>query len=263
MASPKKKGNNPLIQNSFDTFNPRAYLNEYYSKVGEENREILNFLHTAYEEIFNQIREAKLLELGGGPTIYQLISVGKHPVVIDFSDYLDQNLAEVKLWLKDNKKKHDWNKFIRYVLSKEGLGKDQNTVRKRAQLMRQKIRHLLHCDIKQPNPLGSHHCKQYNIVSVNFVAESITSKLDKWAAVIDNILLLIKPNGYLIMCAIVEAQCYRVGDSFFQAVPVSSQDIIRKLEKENMSIIDTHFVKAEQKEEQGYDGIFMLLAKRD
>src|SRR5262245_17716555 len=85
-----------LTQDAFKPFDPKAYLREYYSCLGEENRALLRFLNQAYIRIFSEIDTARVLEFGGGPTIYQLISAAQHAVSIDFSDYLDDNLHEVR-----------------------------------------------------------------------------------------------------------------------------------------------------------------------
>src|SRR6266496_4879863 len=89
------------LADTFAPFDPRAYLKEYYSHLGQENQELLHFLNEVYRRIFVELDAARLLEFGGGPTIYQLISAAKYPVSIDFSDYLDTNLKEVQHWLQD------------------------------------------------------------------------------------------------------------------------------------------------------------------
>ena len=87
----------PLSPSSLASFDPKAYLREYYSRLGEENKALLHFHCKAYACIFGEVDTARMLEFGGGPTIYQLISAAKYPVAIDFSDYLDVNLKELNV----------------------------------------------------------------------------------------------------------------------------------------------------------------------
>src|SRR5437016_4759086 len=94
----------PLSMDAFVPFDPIAYLREYYNHLGEENRELLRFLDQAYAYIFTEIGTARMLEFGGGPTIYQLISAARYPVSIDFSDYLDSNLARLCPFSRQNVK---------------------------------------------------------------------------------------------------------------------------------------------------------------
>jgi NNMT/PNMT/TEMT family len=251
-----------LTTETFVPFDPRSYLKEYYSHLGEENRELLHFLDEAYERIFTHLDMARVLEFGGGPTIYQLISAAKYPVSIDFSDYLDANLSEVQMWLQDRPEKFYWDSFIRYVLYREGERSDRDTIENRSQLIRRKVNYLIHCDAKKIHPLGSQRRAPYDIMSVNFVLESITTEMDEWNLLLDNVEPLVKTQGYLLMSAIIGATHYRVGELFFPAVPISPETIEAKLKQKHFSIVSTRCIGAEHREKQGYDGIFMVLARK-
>ncbi len=252
-----------LVDSAFAPFDPRAYLNEYYSHVGNENQSLLRFLDEAYTRIFTEIDAAKILEFGGGPTIYQLISAARYPVSIDFSEYLDANLKEVQLWLQDAPGQFHWDSFIRYVLDREGAHSHPSAIAQRQQHIRNKIERLLYCDAKDPDPLGSAFLSPYDIVSVNFVLESITTEMAEWDVFADHVAPLVRPNGYLLMCAIMGASSYRVGKLYFPAVPISPEIIETKLKQQGFSIMLTQAITAEHKDEQGYDGIFMVLARKE
>jgi len=250
------------VADTFAPFDPRAYLKEYYSHLGEENQELLHFIDDVYRRIFVELDAARLLEFGGGPTIYQLISAAKYPVSIDFSDYLDANLNEVHNWLQDKPEQFFWDDFIRYVLKLEGECGNLPTVKERVQLIRHKIKRLIHCDAKKSEPLELGYRAPYDIVSINFVLESITTGMSEWNVLIENVLPLVRPQGYLLMCAITGATCYRVGERFFPAVSISPEILESKLKQQQFSIIHTHAIEAEHKDEQGYDGIAMVLARK-
>jgi hypothetical protein len=86
--------------------------------------------------------------------------------------------------------------------------------------------------------------------------------LAEWDLLIDNVEPLVKPQGYLLMCAILGATYYRVGELFFPAVPVSPEIIETKLKQKHFSIVSARSIGAEHKQKQGYDGIFMVLARK-
>jgi hypothetical protein len=252
----------PLLTDSFEPFHPKVYLREYYSQLGDENRALLHFLTEAYAHIFTEIDTANILEFGGGPTIYQLISAAKYPASIDFSDYLGENLNEVRTWLGDRPEKFPWDEFVRYVLKHEGECSDRCAIEQRMQLIRNKVQRLIYCDAKKTDPLGDWCRSPYDIVSVNFVLESITTEMTEWDLLVDNVVPLVRPQGYLLMCAIVGATYYRVGEHFFPAVPITPEIMERKLTQQHFSIVHIHTIRAEHKDEQGYDGICMVLAKK-
>jgi hypothetical protein len=253
----------PLPSDTFVPFDPRAYLREYYSHLGSENRALLHFLDAAYARIFTEMRTARMLEFGGGPTVYQLISAAKYPVSIDFSEYLDANLQEVQLWLQDAHGQFSWDSFIRYVLEREGTDAHPGAVARRRHLIRSKIERLLYCDAKVSNPLGSAFGSPYDIVSVNFVLESITTDMDEWNVFVERVAPFVRPHGYLLMCAIMGASSYRVGQRYFPAVPISPEIMEIKLKQQHFSIVLNQMIEAEHKDEQGYDSICMVLARKD
>ncbi len=56
-----KKGE---IENDFSKFNSRDYLDEYYNKIGPENRSLLEFFNYVYNNVI-PINNYSLLEFGG------------------------------------------------------------------------------------------------------------------------------------------------------------------------------------------------------
>jgi len=81
------------IEYDKNNFAPRKYLQEYYTKLSPENKKILQWYHQTYLGLDNC---KSLLELGGGPTIYQFISAAPKLESITFTDYLPGNLDLVK-----------------------------------------------------------------------------------------------------------------------------------------------------------------------
>jgi NNMT/PNMT/TEMT family protein len=99
-------------------FQALEYLEEYYPdrEIGSENTALLAFYHSACRELSG----GTWIEIGGGPTLYQLISASAKVGAIVFSDYLEENLATVKSWLEANKPGL-WRSYIEATLRLEGL----------------------------------------------------------------------------------------------------------------------------------------------
>lgn len=211
----------------FEAFEPRAYLNEYYSKVGPENQGLLEFFSEAYEGIDES---SLILEFGGGPTVYQLITAARKAREIHFSDYLSGNMQEVDLWRGHSRDAFDWNPFIQKALKLEGLsGVTLNDVEARASLMRAKMTKLIPGDAFKEDPLGLASQGQYDVVSTNFVAESITTSKEDWYQIMKNICSLLRREGGLIMTAIKEAEYYLIGNKRFPAVSIDEGDLVGAL----------------------------------
>lgn len=118
------------IERNRKSFSSKQYLNEYYRTLGNENIALLDW----YKSIYQKIGAGKsLLEIGGGPTIYQLISAVTKVKNITFTDISRKNLDIVQDTIKI--KCPFWDKFIKHVLLDE-LGRDAT---KKETSMRKKL----------------------------------------------------------------------------------------------------------------------------
>lgn len=252
----------PVCEKDYAPFDPLAYMYEYYASVGSENQALLRFFDRAYDHIFAQRRQARILEYGGGPTIYQLLSAARYDVTVDVSDYLDVNLRELRTWLRDEPGQFSWDAFVAFVLGLEGHAADCAAVRARADLLRSKVRRLLHCDARSDWPLETTTRECFDIVSANFVLEAITGDVDEWRRILSNVLQLVSAEGYFVLSTVIDAEHYRVGDRFYPSTPLTPATVLAELRRARYAVRLTHQVDSEQGGHQGYGGIFMVLAQR-
>ncbi|ERE74503.1 nicotinamide N-methyltransferase-like protein [Cricetulus griseus] len=105
-------------------FNPRDYLEKYYSFGSRHcaENEILRHLLENLFKIFclGGVKGDLLIDIGSGPTIYQLLSACESFKEIIVSDYTDQNLWELQKWLKKEPGAFDWSPVVTYVCDLEG-----------------------------------------------------------------------------------------------------------------------------------------------
>jgi hypothetical protein len=206
-------------------FDPVAYLDEYYADVGPENFELLRFLAETYREL---PKGGVLLDFGGGPTIYPLISAVTRFDEIHFAEYLEANLEEVRRWIQGDPAAFDWSDFIRKALELEaGQPCTDAEVGRRARQIRQCVTRLLRCDASRTPPID--RPPAYDVVLTNFCAESATSDRGRWRSYMANIVSLLKPGGWLVMSALKGATRYAVGPRAFPAVDISEGDLIQLL----------------------------------
>jgi SAM-dependent methyltransferase len=250
------------VDNVFGSFVPRDYLEEYYGRVDHENDALLVFLVEASRRI---PEDALMLEFGGGPTIYQLVSAAPRVSAIHFAEYLDTNLDEVRRWLTADKEAFDWTAFIDRSLELEGDGASRDAQSERARLLRRKVTMLLHCDATRPDPLGSDGRARYDVVGVHFVPESITSSKAEWRQALENISTLLRPGGLLIMSAVLQARCWRTGEHQYPAVDIGADELQATLSALGFADIDCRSIEAEVIDDgapdfAGYSGMAFLTA---
>lgn len=66
------------------------------------------------------VKGDSLIDIGSGPTIYQLLSACESFKEIIASDYTDRNHWELEKWLKNEPGAFDWTPVVEYVCELEG-----------------------------------------------------------------------------------------------------------------------------------------------
>jgi hypothetical protein len=243
------------IQKDFKKFNAPGYLHEYYSKIGDENSALLKFFHKTYKKLNSK---KSLLEFGGGPTIYQLISASSKVKEIIFAEYVKGNREEIKKWAKKDPKAFNWEDYFKFVLKLENKKINDKEIEKIKQRLRGRIKEIIKCDAYKQNPLSPKKYPLFDIVSVCFVPESATDNEKTYQLFINNIASMLKTKGILIMVLLKNAKFYHIGKTKFPAYPVDEKYVKNILENIGFSKIRMESINAEH--EQGYEGMVFLTA---
>jgi hypothetical protein len=234
----------------FSSFDPRNYLAEYYDRVGPENDGLLAFYARAYRTAG---AGGQLLEVGGGPVIYPLLSAAAVVREIHFTDALQSNLDEVKRALEGSPDAFDWRPFTRRALEHErGALPSEAEVSDRLALVGSRVTKLLPLDVRRLAEASA----GYDIVQANFVLDSITSTHDEWERLLRMLVDRVRPGGTLLMCALEGSRWWRIGDLQFPAVSLDADRLGRSLRAAGMVEIEVDRIPAETEDlEQGYSGI--------
>ena len=251
-------------ESSFDTFSPAEYLTEYYSSVSGENTELLKFFIEASRFIPIGVT---MLEHGGGPTVYQLISYAFKVSTIEFADYLSRNIAELEKWDKCMPEAHDWTSFTKVALTLElGRAPTNDKITYRENLVRKKLAHFSHVNAFDKKD-DTTRLKKYDFVSSNFVAESIACDRREWVKALKNITSYVSSGGLLSMTVIRNAEYWVSGGKKYPSYPVSHDTVIAELQKLGFKItlarqIDADIMDHQDSNYEGYDGMVFVLAQR-
>jgi hypothetical protein len=250
----------PFVTEDWDQFDPGAYLDEYYGDIGDENMALLAFLASAYQGI---PKGGRLLDFGGGPTIYPLISAADRVDEIHFSDYLESNLEEVRRWLHRDPTAFDWDDFIRKAIELEsGAPCSEAAAEGRANRIRERVTRLCRCDASRTPPVEPPP-DLYDVVLTNFCAESATSDRDEWAFFTTNILSVLKPGGWLVISALKGATRYAVGSRSFPAVDIGEEDLLSLLEANDFAREDVQLMTIPaDRPTREYRGLMLAVAQK-
>ncbi len=228
-----------------------------------------------------------VLDVGGGPTVYQHIPLASVSRRIVHSEYLASNRSFVDEWISGGG--YNWSSYV--SCGQAGLSNFPDSYASASSEVKEKIDRLTSADVEEfsnhlrsvltevlPVDVFSPDLRQretdFDIVNVSkwgsvdlltshFCIESATADLEKWQAGIKNICNKVSNGGFLLMTAIRNAEWYQVGENRLPAVPVDAQIINIELEKNGFKILEeTEMLNHDQKPVVGYDGMVFILAQK-
>jgi hypothetical protein len=235
---------------------PRAYLAQFYEgDVDPGNQALLRFYATVYDNLEGR----SLLEFGGGPTIYSLITAARTAGWIHFCDYNDECLREVDLWRHNDQAAFDWHHFLDYALQCEKSCRERQSdeeIQARANLLRQRIRLLSHCDIFANDPLQGRSEGPYGVVANTFCLDSIVEDKAQWFHLNQKLARLVDSDGLYVTVSLLNASHWTTGGITHPAVALTLDDVTNLYSDLGFRL--THSKVVEHLEGKiGYDGFIM------
>lgn len=205
------------------TFDVSHYLSRRYSDPHDKERGVQPFFLQNFHNFYKQFHSewdsssARLLEFGGGPVVYPLISAAPRFNEITFADYLQISLDVVRGWRDIVPSAHNWRPYIEYVVHNlegvpNGLGTSEagqeysEQVVEREADMRAKMKSFCKCNIRDENVLGYRE-ESFNVVSSSLCIEVVSATLEEFRDGILKVAGLLKPGGFLV-CLVSLQQTY-------------------------------------------------------
>ncbi|XP_060643394.2 nicotinamide N-methyltransferase-like [Anolis sagrei] len=214
-------------------FNPKDYLNMHMQFESENipvHEDLFSFVLENLQKAFlvDGIGGDTLIDIGSGPSIYQLLSACEAFKEIIDTDFLEQNREEMQKWLKKDPEAFDWTSMVKYACQLEG--NRENWMEKEEKL-RKAIKRVLKCDVTLANPLDPLVLKPADCVLSTFCLESACKDLPTYRSAMRNVGSLVKPRGHLIFAAVTQETFYMVGPHRFSSLYLTPE-VVRDAVKE-------------------------------
>lgn len=223
-------------------WNARAYLRQYYS-TAITGDEAANTRFAARELRALGRQFANALEFGCGPTVHHAAPFAPYVRHFTLSDYLPENLAEVRRWLAGEPEAFDWNTWLTGMLALEeaesagannaalAAGADRaathSALAARTALMRRIIASLKPGDIRLRHPLADG--TDYDLVASYYCLECVGLGRAMWAECLANLCRMVRPGGVLFLGALRRARFYHVFDREFSVSLIDEHDFAAEL----------------------------------
>lgn len=230
----------------YKNFNARQYLLQRYPASVFEVEETANYappwLLPCYHRFFEQfhkewdISTARLLDLGGGPCIHCHISAAPYVSEIHHSDYVESCRDEVLLWKNNDPNAYDWSVYFKHVVHTLENQRDPDAVTKRMEMLRNKIKRVVFCDVRNPNLLPKCTSEKFDIITSNACIENVVKSVEEYENLLKIIKSLLNHKGFFVTMANLECSFYHINGKRYPSFPITEQNMLSSLEKASFTV---------------------------
>ncbi|NXS31041.1 PNMT methyltransferase, partial [Pomatostomus ruficeps] len=218
------------LREGYEHFDPRAYLrNNYLPPRADFSSEefVVPWKLRCLAETFasGEIRGRTLIDVGSGPTIYQLLSACDHFEEIVATDYLAVNREELGQWARGEPGAFDWSPFIQHVCKIEGRGYGGT---KRARGERRGAPgggRILPIDVHRPEPLGAPLRPPADALLSAFCLEAVSPDRAAFVRALAHVGNLLRPGGHALLLGALGESFYLAGPARLPVVPLQESDV--------------------------------------
>ncbi|XP_065834355.1 nicotinamide N-methyltransferase-like [Oscarella lobularis] len=259
-----------------DGFDPEQYCRLYCTfdegcdpEETDRLRENLRVLDGYYERIGSDLAPAssRLLEYGGGPTVWPLISAARHVNSITFVDYLDANLEFVKKWQKNVESAFDCSSVFRYVVNTIEKNPSADEVDRRQERVRSSIRDIISGDLRLDAPadprVAAPH--SYDVVSCHYTVGHACHVTSDYIPFVKKLGNYLKPGKFLLLSDMPTKYDFPWGNDSGDGKDVNVKDkefIIDAVRRAGFEVLDVQVVTRPTPDEMPAEQVMVLARKQ-
>uniref|UniRef100_A0AAQ6IKM3 Phenylethanolamine N-methyltransferase n=1 Tax=Anabas testudineus TaxID=64144 RepID=A0AAQ6IKM3_ANATE len=226
----------------YQRFDPASYLKYNYTppRADFERKDSivpwkLACLHRAFTE---DVSGELLVDIGSGPTLYQVLSGCEVFNKVILTDFLEINRQELRRWLRDEGGYNlDWTPYMEYVCKLEGR---RYAWSEKAAKLRKVVKDVLPIDVHCPQPMapdalpsGGADC----LVS-SFCLESVSPDLAAFNRALGHIGSLLRPGGHLLLIGALDESYYLGGPGVkIPVVPLNEAQVCASLKERGYTLM--------------------------
>ena len=246
-------------------FDPEEYFGMYRQGFSAYAPGLPEFFLKQFHTAFSSLSSGSLsvLDYGSGPSILGAISAAPVAKEIVLSDFVENNRIAVEKWLAGDSKAFDWTSYFKYVINDlEGLGSEK--VKEREELIRNKVKAVVACDVNKHPPIEEEYCREYDVVMCCLVLQCATQSKAEFEAGMKRLATLVKPGGLFLFVGVIrtaEVGFYVVANKRFRSYGVSHEMAKETMEKAGFSDIKQESIPAKN-DDKSVQAYFFMQGKK-
>ena len=245
-----------IVQQETYNYDTAYYLERRFLDPYDKERGVQPFylksIHDFYSHYHSQwdATTAKMLEFGGGPVIYSLISPSKHVSEIAFVDYLQSCIDAIVAWKNNALSAHNWKPYIEYVTKELEGATSMKIVLEREKELRSKLKYFSTGDLRKEGcgiVDDDLHYEQFDVVSSMFCLEAAAKTREEYQLFVKKLVAFIKPGGFLVSLVSLEesfwvsSPCAHSGSAHISHLFLTQKDVEEDYKSAGLSIVQTAY----------------------
>ncbi|KAI8515717.1 hypothetical protein Bbelb_065300 [Branchiostoma belcheri] len=231
----------------------REYLDYFYSDLmtkGHVDEGLaMPWILEQFHGTFSKDRDfgRRLLDVGSGPTVYQLISASRVCPEIICSDIHRGALGEIISWKNGDLNAFDWTAAMKYVSGLEGTSWGS-----RQEQLRNAIKDTVVCDVFNDNPLHPAVFSPFDTVISTYCLEGTSWDKGRstYAKTVQNTCSLLKPGGHFILLTYIGVTYYVLhGKKYSDTLFLDTEFVLKSLSEAGITVFETSVHKTPEREE--------------
>ena len=197
-------------------------------------------------------RGARVLEIGGGPAIGNVIGAGPYVSKITFTDYLPANLEQVTLWKEKSPKAFNWDAAFQHVVKEtKGKGADVVTIATEwEEQLREKISTLDHCDFTREGFIDPSLVPEggFDVLTTSGALEDVAKDKGEFAAMLKTCHSLLRQGGYMAAATYGKRSTYKVtpnAEKTFYALYLTEETVREALSEAGFNLERFELIKVD------------------
>lgn len=233
-------------------YHPDQYLNLGYNRPGffEFRDFALENIHKFFKSRqFPQGQPLKVLDYGCGPVLaYDISAAGIPGVEIVLAEIVDDCREAIQNWLDRAPSAWNWTPYFKHVVQTLE-GNDEKEAYLRKESLRQAVKAVVSCDIRQDPPIAKGFEGPYDVVMSIVCIENACKTRDEYKAAVGRLASLVKPGGHLLLYLNVRDDegmgRYYIGDTKFTPMFLQLDVILKIMEDTGFTDITNNVFKEE------------------
>jgi SAM-dependent methyltransferase len=204
-----------------DVFDAREYLHRYFTSPSAEDRFTLQFW---VEQIRDLPPGVRVLEYGGGPTLYSVLALARKASSVHFTDYVPSALADVRRWAAGEPGAHNWNPYTRTILELEGAPSVNGAVADRELTLRRMMTHFSECDARTETMLDDPR-PPYDVIAAHHCLDVAARDFADFQRMVRTLAELLTPKGLFLLSVTYGTTLYTVDGSVFPCLDLNAEHV--------------------------------------